>query len=203
MTRVAVVNFGLSNIDSVCRVLEELGAKPTVVDEPGALADADRIVVPGVGSFGDAIQNLRSSGLADALTETVERGGVPLLGICLGMQLLVTTGEEGGTHRGLGVIDGSVGRLEPVDGERVPHVGWNEVHTVSDHPLFAGIPPDADFYFVHSYHVRCDASAVVATTPYCGEFVSVVESGPVLGVQFHPEKSQEHGQRLLANFLSL
>lgn len=204
MTRVAVVDFGLSNIDSVVRAIEELGGKPRVARAPANLVGIDKIVLPGVGAFGEAMANLRASGLADAMTDAVVGEGVPCLGICLGMQLLATTGTEGGTHDGLGWIPGEVVRLEPTNaGERVPHVGWNEVAIApSSGTLFVDTPETADFYFVHSYHLRCDPAAVAGTTPYCGGFVSAVEVDNLFGVQFHPEKSQEHGLGLLNAFLA-
>jgi glutamine amidotransferase len=204
---VAVVDYGMCNLDSVRRAFEELGANAFVTDDPVGLERADRIVLPGVGAFPDAIRHLRARGLDDALTKQVLDGGAPFLGICLGMQLLATSGHEGETTEGLGWLDADVVRFAPAAGDRdqrVPHIGWNEVEPADDSPLFAGIPPRADFYFVHSFHVRCrDASDVLATTPYCGGFVSAIARGNVFATQFHPEKSQHHGLRLLRNFLEL
>lgn len=202
--RVAVVDYGMCNLDSVRRALEEAGGRPFVTGDPGELDAADRIVLPGVGAFADAVRNLRDRGLDDALRKQVLDDGVPFLGVCLGMQLLATAGHEGGRTDGLGWVAGEVVRLEPTGaGERVPHVGWNEVHTSGASPLFEGIPDRTDFYFVHSFHLRCDDGGdVLATTPYCGSFTSAVARGHVFGVQFHPEKSQRHGIRLLRNFLN-
>jgi glutamine amidotransferase len=204
--RVSIVDYGMCNLDSVRRAFEEIGASPFVTDEPGDLARADAIVLPGVGAFPDAMRNLRARGLDDALTKNVLDEGAPFLGVCLGMQLLASTGAEVATTDGLGWFDADVVRLVPNGGgERVPHVGWNNVRPVAGagDRLFAGIPADVDFYFVHSFHVVArDRGDVLATTPYCGEFVSAVSRANVHAVQFHPEKSQRHGLQLLRNFLA-
>jgi len=202
--RVAIVDYGLCNLDSVRRAFETLGAVAFVTHEPADLVHADRIVLPGVGAFPDAMRNLRAYGLDEALAVQVLDEGAPFLGVCLGMQLLAVLGREGEDTKGLGWIDADVTRLVPAGGDRrVPHVGWNEVHASRDSVLFEGIPTGADFYFVHSFHVACrDDAEVLATTPYCGGFVSAVQRGHVFGVQFHPEKSQQWGLRLLKNFLS-
>jgi|SRR4051794_1461722 glutamine amidotransferase len=203
---VAIVDYGMCNLDSVRRAFEELGARAFVTDDPVGLERADRIVLPGVGAFPDAVRNLRARGLADALSKQVLENGAPFLGVCLGMQLLAAVGHEVETTEGLGWIDAEVRRLQPTaNGERVPHIGWNEVDvSIDDHPLFAGIAPRADFYFVHSFHVACREPAdVLATTPYCGDFVSAIARDNVFATQFHPEKSQQHGLRLLRNFLEL
>jgi glutamine amidotransferase len=202
--RVAIVDYHLCNVDSVRRAFETLGAKAFITDEPNDLANADRIVLPGVGAFPDAMRNLHDRGLDDALALQVLEEGAPFLGVCLGMQLLATIGYEVTETKGLGWIDGSVARLAPTETDRrIPHIGWNEVRPAVDSPLFDGIPPNADFYFVHSFHMTCGhGDAVLATTPYCGAFVSAVQREHVFGVQFHPEKSQQWGLRLLKNFLS-
>jgi len=202
--RVAVVDYGMCNLDSVRRAFEELGAQPFVTDEPSELEHADQIVLPGVGAFPDAMRNLRARGLDDALTKQVIDNGAPFLGICLGMQLIAAKGFEVAETAGLGWVDGDVVRFDARTGERIPHVGWNDVEVEVDRalPLFAGIPPHADFYFVHSFHLACrDRRDVLATTPYGGGFVAAVNRDNVFGVQFHPEKSQRHGLRLLRNFL--
>ncbi|HTD50674.1 MAG TPA: imidazole glycerol phosphate synthase subunit HisH [Acidimicrobiia bacterium] len=202
--RVAIIDYGMCNLDSVRRAFEEVGGRPYVTDDPGDLDAADRIVLPGVGAFADAMRNLRSRGLDEALAKQVLDQGAPFLGVCLGMQLMAEIGHEVTPTDGLGWIDGRCIRFVPSDGDRrVPHVGWNEVTASVDSPLFAGIPPATDFYFVHSFHVVCaTAEQVLATTPYCGGFVSAVQHGHAFGVQFHPEKSQQFGLRLLKNFLA-
>jgi imidazole glycerol-phosphate synthase subunit HisH len=203
--RVAIVDYGLCNLDSVQRAFETLGAKAFITDVPDALDQADRIVLPGVGAFPDAMRNLRARGLDDALGCQVLEEGAPFLGVCLGMQLLAAVGQEVEESKGLGWIDARVVRLAATATERrIPHVGWNEVRPTRESSLFDGIPPGADFYFVHSFHLACaDAADVLATTPYCGGFASAVQREHVYGVQFHPEKSQQWGLRLLKNFLSV
>jgi glutamine amidotransferase len=205
MQHVAIVDYGMCNLDSVRRAFEEIGARAFVTEDPVGLERADRIVLPGVGAFPDAMRNLRARGLDDALTKQVLDGGAPFLGICLGMQLLAGIGNEVATTDGLGWFDAEVVRFVPTGGDaRVPHVGWNEVDANEGSALFAGIPARADFYFVHSFHVACtNPSEVLATTPYCGGFVSAIARDNVFATQFHPEKSQQYGLRLLRNFLDL
>jgi glutamine amidotransferase len=194
----------MGNLDSVARALEECGADPVVTGSREELERAAAIVLPGVGTFARGMENLRALGLEPVLQEQVLERGVPTIGLCLGMQLLMSRGEESGETSGLGWIDGGVERLQPIDGERVPHVGWNEVSPTQESALFEGIEPRADFYFVHSYHARpASDDDVLATTPYCGGFASVIGRGNVWGVQFHPEKSQKWGLRLLRNFVAL
>lgn len=203
MSHVVVIDYGMGNLDSARRALEECGGDVVVTDEPSELRRADHIVLPGVGAFPEAMENLRQRGFDEALRDEVS-AGAPLLGICLGMQVLAATGSEAGGAKGLGLIDGDVDRLVPTSRtERVPHIGWNEVTAVDDHPLFAGIAPGTDFYFVHGYHFAARSAAdVAATTPYAGTFTSAVSHGSVHGVQFHPEKSQRAGFALLRNFLA-
>jgi imidazole glycerol-phosphate synthase subunit HisH len=206
MNHVAIVDYGMCNLDSVRRAFEELGAKAFVTDDPVGLERADRIVLPGVGAFPDAMRNLRARGLDDALAKQVLDNGAPFLGVCLGMQLLATVGHEVEPTDGLRWFDADVVRFAPsTPDERVPHIGWNEVDVAAaGSPLFAGIPPRADFYFVHSFHVVCrQRTDVLATTPYCGGFASAIGRDNVFATQFHPEKSQAHGLRLLRNFLEL
>ena len=203
MSFVAVVDYGMCNLDSMRRAVEECGHAARVTDDPREVREAERIVLPGVGVFADAMANLRERGLDQALVEQAGQG-IPLLGVCLGMQLLAGRGVEGGDSAGLGLIPGRVPRLAPTaDSPRVPHVGWNEVHPEREHALLRGIAPGKDFYFVHSYHFVCDEPAdAVAYTPYCGRCTAIVARGAVMGVQFHPEKSQKAGFALLRNFLA-
>lgn len=204
MTHVAVIDYGLSNLDSVRRAIEECGGEVSVLREPEGLGDHDSIVLPGVGAFPDAMRRLRTAGFDTALAAVAARGEVPILGVCLGMQLLAGRGTEVEPAEGLGLIPGEVVKLERTEGERLPHIGWNEVDPAPDSPLFEGIPAGADFYFVHSYRFRPDAREdVSAETPYSGGFASAVGSGIVHGVQFHPEKSQRNGFAVLRNFLAL
>lgn len=203
--RVAVIDYGMGNVDSVVRAIEESGGTPMLAASAAALENATHLILPGVGSFAAGMRNIRERSLDEALGERVLGKGVPFLGICLGMQLLATTGQEGGSTPGLGWIRGEVRRLQPNGHrERVPHVGWNEVVYRESCPLFRNIPSGKDFYFVHSYVLACaDASDVAATTDYCNGFPSAVAQGHIFGVQFHPEKSQRFGLQLLKNFLAL
>jgi glutamine amidotransferase len=200
---VAIVDYGSCNLDSVARAFQECGARTLVTSSPSDLAGADALVLPGVGVFAQAAHELRRRQLDVALSEQVA-DGVPYLGICLGMQLVAGVGTEGGRCDGLGWIDGEVAPLVPASpGERLPHIGWNDVEAAPGSALFAGVGPVSDFYFVHSWHLVChDDRDVAASSPYCGGFTAAVERGNVFGVQFHPEKSHRSGLRLLANFLA-
>jgi len=206
-----VVDYGTCNIDSMVRALEECGATQVMRSRDARDIDnADRIVLPGVGSFAAAMRNLRQYGLVDALREASGSRSVPFLGACLGMQLMAGEGTEGGEGAGvpgLGLVAGLVDRLVPANqGERIPHIGWNEVAAKSDSTLLAGLPANADFYFVHSFHFQTADPAVEAgRTPFCGGFTSAIEDREraIFGAQFHPEKSQKNGFRLLRNFLAV
>jgi len=203
--KVAVVDYGMGNLDSVARAVEECGGHPLVTNEKRDFERVNFIVLPGVGAFADGMRHIRERGLDETLGDQVVRKGIPFLGICLGMQLLATKGWEGEEAEGLGWIEGEVRRLEP-NGEkaRIPHIGWNEVVLTQSSPLFAGMTSRKDFYFVHSYHLSCrNDREVLARTPYCGEFVSAVGKNNIFGVQFHPEKSQRVGFQVLRNFLAL
>lgn len=205
MPRVAIVDYDAGNLDSVRRAVQECGGVPFVVERPDQFAEASHVILPGVGSFATGMRRLRERSLNEGLQEYVHGRGIPLLGVCLGMQLMATRGWEGTETAGLGWIEGEVQRLRPsVPTERIPHVGWNEVDVVRRSPLFLGSVSGRDFYFVHSFHLACrDEEDVIATTPYCGRFVAAIERGNLLGVQFHPEKSQRAGFQLLRNFLAL
>lgn len=200
---VAIVDYGMGNIRSLAVALRECGREPLVTADPQALAGASAIILPGVGSFAMGIERLHETGLVDCLTELVLGDGKPLLGICLGMHLLAEWGTEGGDQRGLGWIPGRVAALRGGDPTvRIPHMGWNEVEFTRPSALFKGVASAADFYFVHSYHlVPADPSTELARTPYAGGFVSAVGRANIFGVQFHPEKSQRLGLRVLQNFL--
>ncbi len=203
MSQVAVVDYGMGNLDSVARAVEECGGEPIVTREPRDFSTATHIILPGVGAYSVGMQNIRELGLDEILGEQVIDNGIPLLGICLGMQLLSIRGWEGGETSWLGWIEGEVRLLEPNGPDiRIPHVGWNEVVYVRPSPLFDGIPMGKDFYFVHSYHFHCaDETDIIATTDYAGGFISAVSRRNVWGVQFHPEKSQKLGFQVIKNFL--
>jgi glutamine amidotransferase len=205
-----VVDYGLCNIDSMARALEECGAREVVRSrDPRMVGKADRIVLPGVGNFTAAMRNIREFGLFDVIQEASAARNTPFLGACLGMQLMATSSSEGasnGSTPGLGLVPGEVVRLAPADGdERIPHIGWNEVVPRKGTVLFNEDGP-ADFYFVHSFHVRlADMKDEGGRTPYCGGFTAAIEAAgrPIFGTQFHPEKSQKSGFRLLKNFLAV
>lgn len=198
---IVIVDYGVGNLRSVQKALERVGTEATIRSEPAALDKAQGVVLPGVGAFGDGLAQLHTRGLVAPLLRQVERGK-PLLGICLGMQLLFDESDEMGRHQGLGLLPGRVVRF-PENDLKVPHVGWNQLR-FAGHPLLDGIPSGAYAYFVHSYYAQPEASSdVLATTDYGLEFASVVGRGRVWGAQFHPEKSQEVGLRLLANFCRL
>jgi glutamine amidotransferase len=200
---VAIIDYGMCNLGSVRRAFEECGAEVRLTNDPADLDCADQIVLPGVGAFAKGMANLHSHGWVDAIRKNVGEKQKPLLGICLGMQLLASFGDEGGGTEGLGLIDGKVIRLRPTSSQmRVPHVGWNEVLFAGQNVLFDSIPEHTDFYFVHSFHFEIkNPDQALAKTPYCGEFVSAVARDNVWGVQFHPEKSQKPGFQLIKNFL--
>jgi glutamine amidotransferase len=201
---VLVINYGMGNLASVGRAFEECGATVSISDDPRDLDTADRIVLPGVGAFPDGMRNLLIAGWSDKLREVLRNPEVKLLGICLGMQLLAEVGHEGAVTPGLGFIPGKVKRFIPLNGERVPHVGWNEINASHSHPLLHAIPDGTDFYFVHSYHFEASREThVLATTQYCGNFNAIVASGNIFGMQFHPEKSSKQGFQLIRNFLAL
>jgi glutamine amidotransferase len=198
---VAIIDYGLCNLDSIRRAIEECGGAPLVTNDPGDLDTCDRIVLPGVGSFARAMANLRAAGLDEALVRCVRDDGIPILGICLGMQLLAEHGTEGGDTEGLGLIGGRVERLTPHAKERVPHIGWNDLELAAPSPLFDGIAPGTDFYFVHSHRLVGPEDERLATVDYCGTTVAAAGRDHIMAVQFHPEKSQTSGFHLLRNFL--
>lgn len=201
--RVAIVDYGMGNLGSVARALGELGADAYIAERAERLADAQRVVLPGVGSFAEGMLRLNDGGWTAALRAQVAEGK-PLLGICLGMQLLVSTGTEGGGGKGLDLIPGQVQRLDMLGcRERIPHVGWNSIKlsTIAA-VLFHEIPDDTDFYFVHSFAVSdVPAENIVAEVDYGVRLVAAVARGVVFGTQFHPEKSSKAGFRILKNFL--
>ncbi|MCS6800884.1 MAG: imidazole glycerol phosphate synthase subunit HisH [Chloroflexota bacterium] len=198
---IAIVDYGMGNLHSVRHAFELVGAEVRVTRDPEELYAAERIVLPGVGAFGECVKNLEASGLRAVLAELVLERGTPFLGICLGMQVLATLGEEFGRHEGLGWVPGVVRRFAG-EGLRIPHVGWNEIAPQIESPLFRGLGHAPCFYFVHSYHfVPDDPRVVAATCDYGGPFPAAILSRNIFATQFHPEKSQAVGLRLLENFL--
>jgi glutamine amidotransferase len=203
MPRIAVVDYGMGNRRSVVKALEHVGADVSLTGDLHSIANADGLVVPGVGAFGAAMSSLRATGLDEAIADAAGRD-VPVLGICLGMQLLFERSYELGVNDGLGLIGGEVTRLSSGT-LRIPHIGWNEVSFERDCRLTAGLPERGTaFYHVHSFAARPrDHADVIGTTEYGERFATIVASGNVLGTQFHPEKSSTHGLQLLRNFVSL
>jgi imidazole glycerol-phosphate synthase subunit HisH len=198
---IAVVDYGRGNLGSVKQAFARLGLRAVVTEDPRIVAGAEAVVLPGDGAFHDAMDTLGRLGLLDPLRETIAEAR-PFFGICLGYQLLFTESEEFGHGKGLDVIPGAVRRFPP--GLKVPHMGWNQVEHRGDSPLFDGIPSGAHFYFVHSYFPEtADASLQVAMCTYGVTFPAAVSRGALFATQFHPEKSQRWGQRLLENFAAL
>lgn len=201
--KVALINYGMGNLGSVRRALEELGSDVVITDNPENLNESSRIILPGVGAFREAMTRLRASGWVDVLRTQVFDLQKPILGVCLGMQLLTTSSEEDGLSEGLGFISGRVQRLDTLGCSlRVPHTGWNEVRHEAISPLFSGIPQGTDFYFVHSFAVVTDDPALVsATVDYGCVVTAALQRDHVFGTQFHPEKSSKAGKHVLRNFL--
>ncbi len=199
---VSLVAYGLGNLGSVSNMFTRIGAEVRVVSTPDEIRASDRVLLPGVGAFDHGMARLDETGLGDALRDFASTGR-PLLGICLGMQLLLDSSEEG-ERAGLGLIPGSTRRFARSPGLRVPHMGWNSIRALRSDPLIAGVETDSRFYFVHSYQVvpsRPDDS--LAVTDYGGEFTSIMRAGSIMGAQFHPEKSHAFGMTLLRNFAAL
>jgi glutamine amidotransferase len=210
MTRLAIIDYGSGNVRSVQRALEaaanhfEIPLTVLLTDDPDRIRQADRIVLPGVGHFADCAAGLASrNGVTEAITESVFRSGRPFLGVCVGMQLMADVGREDVETRGLGWIPGAVERIRPSDPALpVPHMGWNVLTDLRSHPVLQGLKPEPHVYFVHSYAMRPEhRDHVVARCDYGGKFVAAVARDNLFGTQFHPEKSQQAGQLILANFL--
>jgi len=200
---IAIIDYDMGNVRSVSKALEKVGSEAVVTRDPLVIADASHIVLPGVGAFRDCMRNLEEYGLITPIMKSIA-SGKPFLGICLGLQLLFEESDEFGVHKGLGVIKGRVVRFKDAPGLKVPHMGWNEVTKAKDSALLEGIKDGEFFYFVHSYYaVPSDRSIDLTTTGYGIDFTSSVEAGNVMACQFHPEKSQKAGLRVLKNFSSL
>ena len=201
---IAVIDYGMGNLRSVQKAFEAVGHQATVTRSPQIIEDASHVVLPGVGAFGDCMENLTHYGLHEPIQRTI-RSGKPFLGICLGLQLLFAESEEFGAHEGLGILSGKVRRFPETMGEpdrlKIPHMGWNTIQLQQSPPVLAGIPEQSHVYFVHSYYVEpTDPSIISTTTDYGGPFVSSVWKDNVFASQFHPEKSQQVGLQLFRNF---
>ncbi len=203
MPQIGVVDYGMGNLRSVRNAMDEIGAKADLFSDPASVAGYDKIVIPGVGAFQEAMESLFSTGMNAALDAHVA-AGKPLLGICLGMQLICSRSYEDGEHDGFGWIDAKVRRFPSAEGIKVPHMGWNAINFDQPHPLLSDVRPGADVYFVHSYYVDCaNAEDSLGTTEHGIRFTSIVARDNLLGMQFHPEKSQHVGMQLLRNFANL
>lgn len=202
---IAVVSYGVSNIGSILNMLKKIGAPAVAVSTPAEIERAEKLILPGIGAFDNGMTALTDLGLVEPLQRRVGQNAVPLLGICLGMQLL-GSGSEEGVLPGLGLVNGRCVRFRPggTPPLRVPHMGWNTLASRRDGALLCGLNEDARFYFVHSYHLECErAGDVLATARYGIEFTAMVQRDNVWGAQFHPEKSHRYGMTLLKNFSKL
>ncbi|MEA3339846.1 MAG: imidazole glycerol phosphate synthase subunit HisH [Chloroflexota bacterium] len=200
---IALIDYGAGNVRSVHKALKTVGAEVRLARAPDDITSAAKIVLPGVGAFGDCMAGLRRAGLVDAIYRAAEQGK-PLLGICVGMQVLFEEGEEMGSHAGLGLLPGRVVRFDDdlvATGLKIPHTGWNQVEPVVESPLLRGLPSGAWVYFNHAYYCQARQEHIIAATGYGGPFPSVVGRGQIYGIQFHPEKSQEVGLHILRTFV--
>jgi len=202
---IVIINYGMGNLHSVINKLHRIDAHAKISSDIADIEKADKLILPGVGFFATGMQNIRKSGYLDALNKKVLKDKAPILGICLGMQLLADHSDEGNA-KGLGWIKGDVKRFSfgKQPGLKIPHMGWNDLAIKRECPILNGVPKDAEFYFVHSYHfIDRESGSVVATTRYGYDFPSVVQKGNIFGVQFHPEKSHKDGMTILKNFAGL
>jgi len=201
---IGIVDYNMGNLASVKNAFDKLGSKTVVESNPNKLQEYDKLLLPGVGAFGDAMEHLKQNGMDEAIIEYV-KSGKPILGICLGMQLLFDKSSEFGENRGLGLIEGEVVAFDQAKFEhplKVPHMGWNEMFVQKDTPLFDGLN-DPYLYFVHSYHAVCDDAYAIGKSIYGYEFVSAVNRENIYGIQPHPEKSHDNGLKILKNFIDL
>ena len=205
MNVIGIVDYNMGNLASVINAFMKVGADATLESDPAKLDRYDKLILPGVGAFGDAMEHLKENGMDEAV-KNFAASGKPLLGICLGMQLLFESSEEFGTTRGLGLIPGKVVAFDeklfdhPL---KVPHMGWNELFVQNDTAIFDGLAKDFYLYFVHSYHAVCEDKYAIGKTHYGYEFVSAVQNGNIYGIQPHPEKSHDNGLKIIENFSKL
>ncbi len=199
---IAIIDYDAGNIKSVEKALQYLGEEAVITREAGEILMADKVILPGVGAFGDAMKKLNRYGLVPVIHEVVEKG-IPFLGICLGLQLMFESSEEAPGMEGLGLLKGKIVRIPEGDGLKVPHMGWNSLSFPKEGRLFAGIPENSYVYFVHSYYLQAEEDIVTATAEYGVTIHASVEKGNVFACQFHPEKSSHTGLTILKNFVEL
>jgi len=202
---IGIVDYKMGNLASVINAFKSLGEDAILESNPDNLSKYDKLILPGVGAFGDAMTHLKSNGMDKAVKDYVN-SGKPLLGICLGMQLLFDSSQEFGDTKGLGLIEGEVVAFDKSKFDhplKVPHMGWNELFIQKDTPLFDGLDKEFYLYFVHSFHIRCDDKYAIGKTYYGYEFVSAVQKDNIYGIQPHPEKSHENGLKIIKNFINL
>lgn len=203
---IAIIDYNMGNVASIENILRKIGTEAIITSDPSVIRKASKIILPGVGAFDYGMMNLDKLGIIEVLKETVIESNVPLLGVCLGMQLLTDDSEEG-TLKGLGFVKAHTKKFKSeYNGEklRIPHMGWNYINVKSDTGLFKNSLDDMRFYFVHSYYVECESDEnILATTEYGGKFASAIGKDNIMGVQFHPEKSHKYGMNLLRNFVEM
>lgn len=200
---ITIVDYDAGNLKSVEKALDFLGEKPVITREKEEILKADKVILPGVGAFGDAMEKLHQYGLVDVLREVAQKG-TPLLGICLGLQLFFESSEESPGVEGLGICKGKILRIPDQEGLKIPHMGWNSLHYDNPGRLFEGIPENSYVYFVHSYYLKAEnPSDVAATADYIVDFHAAVEHENIFATQFHPEKSGEVGLQILRNFVTM
>lgn len=200
---IAIIDYDAGNLKSVEKALQHLGQECVVTREPEEILKADKVILPGVGAFGEAMEKLHHYGLVDVIKEVAAKG-IPFLGICLGLQLLFQSSDESPGIEGLGILDGEIVAIPPKEGFKIPHMGWNSLKIKEDAKLFQGIPQDSYVYFVHSFYLKAEKEEeVAATTDYIVPIHASVERGNVFACQFHPEKSGDTGLQILKNFCDL
>ena len=202
---IGIVDYNMGNLASVRNAFTKVGVDATLESDPSKLSQYDKLILPGVGAFADAMEHLKSNGM-DVAVKTFAESGKPLLGICLGMQLLFDSSEEFGSTEGLGLIPGKVVAFDKSKFDhplKIPHMGWNELFIQNDSPLFDGLNKDFYLYFVHSFHAVCDDKYAIGKTHYGYEFVSAVQNKNIYGIQPHPEKSHDNGLKIIENFVKL